>query len=267
MKRGKILLWFLLFLWIAFVLIKIWYKNPEKINQVESPLILQNGWDELIFVGEHSPIDKSWKVPKWTQKVIRFRELAEVVKRWGGTGFLQKLSGDKIVAITDEGGFARSALMVLWARQNGMQNVGWVNGNNFENWVRVPENALEKIRIEQPLGTGKDLKALDFGKYGLVIEPYEEMLSSWDVLVYLGAGIDKKADIFSGLINSWTGQVCDIYLGNIADKKGFDYQEFEARFKNCFSFKPDKIYFWYPKYWRRSSVPILFLNDSQYLKD
>ena len=91
---------------------------------------------------------------------------------------MQKLSGDKVVAITDEGGFARSALVVLWARKNGLQNVGWVNGNSFKERDKWPVNVLEKLEVEQPLGTGDELKTLDFGKYGLVIEPYEGMLSS-----------------------------------------------------------------------------------------
>ena len=79
-------------------------------------------------------------------------------------------------------------------------------------------------------------------------------------MIYLGAGIDKKEDPFSGLVMGWTGQVCDIYLGDVADQKGFDYQEFNARFGECFDFQPNKIYFWYPKYWWRSAVPILFLG-------
>ena len=89
---------------------------------------------------------------------------------------MQKLSGDKIVAITDEGGFARSALVVLWARKNGLKNVGWVNGNDFKEWVRLSESDLEKIEVKVPSGTGQDLKVLDFGEYGLVIEPYEGLL-------------------------------------------------------------------------------------------
>ena len=82
-------------------------------------------------------------------------------------------------------------------------------------------------------------------------------------MVYLGAGIDKKDDVFSGVIATFSGQVCDIYLGKVVSKEGFDIDKFNSKLSECVDYKPANIYFYFPKYWRRASVPILFLKGER----
>ncbi len=218
------------------------------------PLILYTWWDELIFVGEVSPVDKKWMTPQGTTNVLSFSSFLKAVDK----GVLNNaFSKNKIIGITDEGWFSQAALVVLLARKAGLNNVWWVNSNLLMPWKKMDQFYGNEIDIIS--WWDRAIEFFDFGKYKLVVKPTEKMLSSGDVLIYLGAWIDLKEDLFSGEILSLNNKVCNIYLGDITDTKGFDFSGFEYKLSRCFNFEPNHLYFYYPKYWYRSAVPILFL--------
>ena len=68
-------------------------------------------------------------------------------------------------------------MIVLLARQNGLSNIGWVNGNDFEDLTKVDLSEVNMIEVD-PSISGEDIEVLDFGNYKLVLKPYENMLGS-----------------------------------------------------------------------------------------
>ncbi len=256
-------IWSLLILLIAWIIQERGYLyHPSYINK---PLVVQSWWDELRFVGSPDPILGERRVPNQTSKVIDFNLVKQLILEGKWEKIFPNLNFR--VGITDDWSMAEAALITLLARKKWLNLVSFVNPFDFATKITVKETEIKHVKLPSLDADKIDVKMLDFGKYKLVITPYKDLLGSWDILVYLGAGIDKKTDPLSGLINTFDkNKVCYIYLWNVVDKKGLDMHKFNEKVNDCFDFVPNNIYFYFPKYWWRASIPILFLTNSQYLK-
>jgi len=104
--------------------------------------------------------------------------------------------------------------------------------------------------------------AFGTGKFWIVYDPKKVNFKSGDLLLYVCDGWTMKSDIF---YKNFTWNVANFYLSHLINidwslkSKKEVYKMLKKKWINFHNY--DRVYLYYPKYWRKSGIVALYFNN------